>query len=295
MNMESRARRTFYAGLIGTIGLVVVLAACEGAVGSIGDSSDEAPPGKGPSHGNDGNGGAPDPGGAPTPGWDASGVDTTPVAPPPPPPDDATAPPTGSDTGGHVDPGSDSGPLVDETSPPTPPAPPPGTYPSGPYGYAEGNVFPNATLHAYVGGSGAWTTITLQDYYDPDGSRKINGIFIDVSASWCGACQAEAGDLPSIFSTYKPRGARFLTALIEDVSSSPATETTIDDWQSSYHLPFDVAADPDDALIPKGGVGLPHNYVIDPRTMQVVKMFEGADPGATTIPGLDALLTKNGG
>jgi hypothetical protein len=158
-----------------------------------------------------------------------------------------------------------------------------------------GNVFPNATLHAYVGGSGTWTTITMQDYYDPDGSRKINAIFIDVSASWCGACQAEAGDLPGIYATYKPRGAHFLTALIEDVSSSPATEKTVDDWQSTYHLPFDVAADPDDALIPKGGVGLPHNYLIDPRTMQVAKMFEGADPGATTIPGLDTLLAKNGG
>lgn len=269
---------------------VAALAACEGSVGSIDDPIGGDPSLGSSTHGNDPNG-APDPGGKLPPKKDAGTSDGgDPVAPPPPPPTDGGAPPVTTDSGTPSGPTDSGSPPVADTSPP----PPPTGYPSGPYGWSVGNVFPNVTLHGYVGGSGAWTTITMQSYYDPDGTRHVNALMIDVSASWCGACRSEAGDLPGLSKTYAPRGGRFLTALIEDVSSSPAGQPAVDDWQASFHLPFDVAADPSRALLAPGGVGLPHNYLIDTRTMTVVKVWEGADPGATTVPGMDALLTKNG-
>ena len=96
-------------------------------------------------------------------------------------------------------------------------------------------------------------------------------------------------------SKYKSRGAKFLNALIENTSSGPATQSTVDSWVSAFKINFDVAADPSRALLPSGGIALPHQCLIDPRTMKVVKVWEGADPSASSVPGLDALLTTNGG
>jgi len=228
---------------------------------------------------------------APPPPEDPGSPDAEPPPSDPPAGTDSGAPPPPSD-GGSAPPVSDSSPPPADTSPPPTP-PPTGAYPAGPYGFTTGSVFPNASVSGYRDGVGAWTTIKMADYYDPDGSRKINGILIAVSASWCGACREEAKSLPSLFSsTYKPRGAKFITALIEDVDSSPAKQSTVDTWISSFKCNFDVVADPSEVLVPKGSIGLPHNTVVDPRTMKVVKVWEGAD---TSFPGLDSLLTANGG
>jgi hypothetical protein len=182
------------------------------------------------------------------------------------------------------------------TPPPVDSSPPPSIgYPAGPYGFSTGSTFPNVSFKGYHEGTGVWSDVSMSEYYDPDGSRHVNALWLDVSASWCSACRAEAGDLPDLYTKYKPRGGRVLTALIENDSSSPATQSTVDSWDTSFSVNFDIVADPMSAALPKGGVGLPHNYLIDPRTMKIVKVVEGADPGATTIPGMDALLVTNGG
>lgn len=237
-----------------------------------------------------------DAGGDPTP---TPSADDDGGAPSPPSETDASTPPV-SDTGGAPAPTDDAGgaPPPPSTDAAPPPPPPPATgYPSGPYGLNVGQTFPNLSFQGYRDGTGAWTTLTMGDYYDPTGSRHVNGLYLDVSASWCGACRAEAGDLPAMYAgTYKARGGRFLTAMIQDSSSSPATQSTVDEWKTTFSLNFDIVADGTESTLPKsGGVGLPHNYVIDTRTMKVSKVIEGADPGATSIPALDAVLTKNGG
>src|SRR5262245_32486259 len=71
-------------------------------------------------------------------------------------------------------------------------------YPDPPYGLEKGDVFPNLKLEGYRLGRAPWTTIELADYFDPDGSRGINALVIDVESVWCSVSKQVAGELPSI-------------------------------------------------------------------------------------------------
>jgi hypothetical protein len=201
----------------------------------------------------------------------------------------------GSSAGGPDD---DSAATPDDTSPP-----PPQTidgYPVGPYGLAVGQVFPNITLQGYVGGVAPWTTITTKDYFDVDGSKGINGLMITIAAPWCAGCTAEGASLPNLYRTkYQPLGARFLAAVVQDAASHPATRATVDAWIASYKTSYDIAADPDLATVrtdssSSGSLALPYDYVIDPRTMRIAAIDSGIASYGAVIPGLDAVLKKNG-
>ncbi|MEO7092032.1 MAG: hypothetical protein ABI175_02200, partial [Polyangiales bacterium] len=63
--------------------------------------------------------------------------------------------------------------------------PPPLVYPDEPQGLTLGSIFPNATLPGYRNGAGEWVDISMLDYYDPDGSRGITALQIDVECQWC--------------------------------------------------------------------------------------------------------------
>lgn len=63
---------------------------------------------------------------------------------------------------------------------------------------------------------------------------------------------------------------------------------------------YDIAADPDLLTLrmstsESGSLALPYNYVVDPRTMRIKAIDSGAASYGAQIPGLDTLLTKNGG
>jgi len=155
-------------------------------------------------------------------------------------------------------------------------------------------VVPNLTLQGYREGAGSWTTIKLADYFDPTGARGIKGVLVTASAAWCGPCKEEAKQLVDLYPTYKTRGAKFLTALIEDSYRNPARQSTVDSWVSFAGTNFDIVADPESRLL-RSGSSLPFNLVFDPRTMKVTKTWSGSDPYATNIPALDTVLVTNGG
>ena len=207
-------------------------------------------------------------------------------------PHDDTPSATPADTG-KPNPASDA---ADPTS--HPPAEIDG-YPVGPFGMKVGNTFPNLALDGYRDGKGEWTTLTLKDYYDPDASHGIRGLYLTISAPWCAGCVAEAKVLPGEYaSKYRELGAKLLTALAQDASSKPATRNTVDTWVSTYKINFDIVADPTLSTAPKdasggGSIALPYNYVIDPRTMKIVHINSGPFFTGGAIPGLDELLAKN--
>lgn len=177
---------------------------------------------------------------------------------------------------------SDTPAVVDETAVETGPVAP--AYPPGPYGLNKGQTFPLLSFKGYKDGLGAWTDISTASYYDPDGKRGITGIYFVVSAQWCPPCKEEAGNLPKWYSrSYKARGAVFTTAVIEKSDKSAATQAVVTAWRDSYHMNFDVMLDAHGVTtLPKGTaakpVGLPHNYVINPRTMKIAAVVEGIDP-----------------
>ena len=172
-------------------------------------------------------------------------------------------------------------------------------YPAGPFGLKKGQIFPNLTLHGYRDGAGAWTDITLKDFFDPDGAKGINGIYLTVSAPWCAGCVAEAKAFPALYrDKYQPKGAHLITALVQDAASKPATQKTVDAWIAAYGTNYDVVADPDLITVrmdptSSGSLALPYNYVIDPRTMRITQINAGPIFTGGTIVGLDELLAKN--
>jgi hypothetical protein len=185
-------------------------------------------------------------------------------------------------------------PPSNEETPPTVDEPPALEYPSGPYGKAQGNVFPDVAFEGYRDGDGEWTTLHMLDLFDPDGAKGVRGIYVVVAAQWCGVCQQEAMRLPKSYPAWKGRGARFLMVLGQDNARKPALQSTVDAWQSRFHLPFDVGADPKLEFLPPGATGFPTCYVIDPRTMKIVRVLPGVTSDGS-IPGLDAVIKRNGG
>jgi hypothetical protein len=197
-----------------------------------------------------------------------------------------------SSTSTPIDPPPDPEPEASPTDPPS-------DYPKGPYGMGVGHVFPDLTLSGYRNGSGSWTTLRMKDYYDPAGTRGIKGIYMTVSAPWCTACVSEGKSLPARWPDYQAKGARFLSAVVQDESHEPATRATVDTWIATFHTNYDIVADGAITTLPhdeqgNGSVGLPFNYVIDPRTMKVASIMSGPlFTGGSGMQGLDQLLEKN--
>jgi hypothetical protein len=145
--------------------------------------------------------------------------------------------------------------------------------------------------------SGAITTISLSDYYDPDGSKGINALFVDQSAAWCDVCQGLAQQLSqNAKGTWRTQGIHLLTLITQAVDRSPATVDTAVAWKQHFGLDGSaVAADPMVSFRQTIGEQLapyPYQVIIDPRTLQVVNVNAGWD-GSTDFPDVDALAAMN--
>jgi hypothetical protein len=178
------------------------------------------------------------------------------------------------------------------------PLPTTGDYPVGPFGFQVGDVFPHVMLLGYHGGGGTWTTVDSKDYFDPNGTRGISGVYITASAPWCAGCKAEGQELPVLWNgQYKARGARILTVLLQDAAYEPASQGTVDAWVAVYATPYDIAVGDVLEMLPPKGAGaaaaLPYNYAIDPRTMRIMAIDSGDYFRGDALPGLDAVLAKN--
>jgi len=169
-------------------------------------------------------------------------------------------------------------------------------YPAGPYGKKEGAVFPPLSLSGYREGASGWTKIDLREYFDPDGKKGIRGLLVVAAAQWCAVCQNEVGWVTTAYTTnYRDKGARFITALLQDGAHRPATQATATLWRDYYSIPYAVAIDPMLDTLPSdtGALSLPYTFVVDPRTMRITKVTSAAQT-PPNIPALDAVIAKNG-
>jgi len=189
------------------------------------------------------------------------------------------------------------------TKPPTPSDDPvitvptpsqPLTYPEGPYGKTAGSVMSQLSWDGYRDGAGDWTKIDLIDYYDPDGSKGIKVILVEMSALWCGVCRSEAGRLAPIYDAeWKAKGARFITLIVQGNTKTPATEPDVDSWIKTFKCTYDVVLDPSMSIATGGSIGLPYNVIVDPRDMTIYKVVQGDGPSVDAA--LKAVIAKNGG
>ena len=176
----------------------------------------------------------------------------------------------------------------------TTPSPVDCQYPNGPTGVNVGNIVSgNLAWQGFPEGAAALGSVSIQDYFDCDGSKGINAILIDSSAVWCGVCQEEASDLPSQESTFQAKGVRVITLMIEDNSGNPATTNTAKSWRNNFGLDmYAVCADPNFSFGGNGNVGLPLQIIVDPRTMKIVAREEGFGGDYSSVL---QLAQKNGG
>lgn len=150
-------------------------------------------------------------------------------------------------------------------------------YPTSGFGVNIGNhVQGNLAWQGYAEGADSPGTISIQDYFDCDGSKGINALLIVSSATWCGACQQEAADLPSHAAAFAQKGIRVLTLMVENAAGQPATLSTATSWRSNFGLEdYATAADPNFTFAGSGSIGIPLQIVVDPRTMVIVNRTEG--------------------
>ena len=150
-------------------------------------------------------------------------------------------------------------------------------YPTSGFGVDVGNyVQGNLAWQGYAENSAASGTVSIQDYFDCDGSKGINALLIVNSATWCGACQEEASDLPSHAATFAQKGIRILTLMVENANGAPASLSTATSWRDNFGLDaYGTAADPNFSFAGFGSVGLPLQILVDPRTMKIVDRSEG--------------------
>ena len=172
---------------------------------------------------------------------------------------------------------SSSSTTSSSTTTTTTPSPVDCEYPDGVGGVDVGDlVAGNLAWQGYSEGASQSGTVSIQDYLDCDGSKGINALLIINSATWCGACQTEATDLPSYVSTFENKGIRVLTLMVENQSGAPATLSTATSWRDYFGLEdLATAADPNFTFAGFGSVGLPLQILVNPRTMKIVDRTEG--------------------
>jgi hypothetical protein len=208
-------------------------------------------------------------------GAGGNGGAPSPIPPGPDPAPDPNPPPGAGGSGGSM---------------PDPPPPSGGasacTYPAGPYGKAVGSTLdPSLSWTGFRENESASSTISIQDYFDCDGTKGTNALLLSEGAVWCGACQEEASELNSrMAGGWSQKKIRVLSLIIETGSGNPATIQTAQSWKETFNAQgWAVAADPDFTFSTGFGDALPTSLVVDPRTMKIVDRQEGFDPNNPTL------------
>lgn len=166
-------------------------------------------------------------------------------------------------------------------------------WPEGNFGTAVGsNVRQNLSWQGYRPGEDAVSDISIEEFFDCDGSKGINALLFITSATWCGNCQAEAQQVSAkTAGSWTDVGIQVVTLMIENVEGAPATTDTALEWRDSFGLTNSpVAADPGFSFAHNGTIGLPLQIIVDPRTMTIVDTVEGFSGEHSS---LEALASQN--
>ncbi len=164
-------------------------------------------------------------------------------------------------------------------------------WPESGFGTQVGSfVRQNLNWQGYRAGEDVVSDMSVEEYFDCDGSRGINALLFVTSAVWCGNCQAEAQQISGKADDWAAKGIVPVTLMIEKIDSSPADPDTALQWRDSYKLSSDVAADPSFSFAHNGTIGLPLQIIVDPRTMEIVDSVEGYSGQHVS---LEALAAQN--
>lgn len=160
----------------------------------------------------------------------------------------------------------------------------PQPYPAPPYGRASGAVIENLPFLGWrdpmVAGHDTQDleTVSLADFFDPDGEREIELIFLNAVAVWCGVCRLEYEDLrrEGYYERMQPRGLEILGVLFEDNDGEPPTLADLASWSSHFEVDFPFVIDPGfKTSVFFDRAATPMNMLIDARTMKILSLNTG--------------------
>jgi hypothetical protein len=183
-------------------------------------------------------------------------------------------------------------------------------YPVGPFGFKTGAIIQNFKFWGYpnaVADNTQTVLIELADFYNPTGDgvfpegspygageAKPKALEIDVASVWCGPCNQEAAtELPPRYAKYKALGGEIFSVLADGPTPGiPATPTHLKNWSTKYKTNYPLATDPSYALEALfAQEAFPQNFIIDTRTMAIVKVIAGV-PDATFWSKFESVLAQ---
>lgn len=151
--------------------------------------------------------------------------------------------------------------------------------PSGPFGFRRGDtVDPSFSFQAYAPGDAGTKTYTMGDFFDCDGSRGINAIYVEESEQGCIPCENEEMDIePLMKGSWGADGVTILVLMNRDDKGQIATLATASLVRSAFGLvDVPVGVDPAWVFAETGELSAyPTNVVIDPRTLRVLDKLAG--------------------
>ena len=156
-------------------------------------------------------------------------------------------------------------------------------WPSGTGGVAEGNVLPKSlSWQGYGPGDTEPRNIAIEDFLSCGNPGDLDLLIISTSQYGCSRCEAESAHINENIAKWAEMGvnASFIVLLIENPDgSSPPKILAAQTWRDEFELDtVSVAIDSNYTMLAtSGGFGTPLVTAINPRTMEVLKVYEGYD------------------
>jgi len=156
-----------------------------------------------------------------------------------------------------------------------------------------GDRFPPYTFRGYRDGdrSKGLQTIAIADYFDPTQARyKV--LHIQLAATWCSFCSYEVSATVPVAKELNAKGIALLEIVVSGGTPNQGPTTAeFDGWLDRHQTNFSVAVDVGVrrlGAIGVNGASMPHDILIDTRTMEILDSSLGA-PGDVAKYGQDGL------
>lgn len=106
------------------------------------------------------------------------------------------------------------------------------------------------------------------------GQPERKALYLLLGTGWCGACENYAKRAESLYQAYKDAGLEILWIESEDQNYEPVTLEWLAEWQdekgTTFPLTRDLGFNYTYGAMAHSSNSLPHLYIIDPTTMELV-------------------------